>query len=356
MTSQSSVGGMEVDELNKKREREFYDSREDAEEGGLDKEEIPVPTELAPQEPQQQRLTLEDLMGFMKTGLQENKEATDRGVRENRENFSALSKEIASTKREAQEGKLMAAKATTLAQDTKNRLEILEKRVLQLEQNPTPNAPPGLSRNSPPPPQSKRDWDQLGGEDGDTAIVGGFRPFADKEEKQKEWDIARVQLPQELQNQIIDTIVPRSLGSIVIVKIRQQATTTDTRRSMIEWTQSFKKATVQVQGPDETAPRTFYAAPSKPFAMRQRNAQLSNTFEALKLIGGPEGESKLRMDVPSGRILHDRTVIVDRLRGTGEPTHHIQTMQRFFPTVTQELLDDKIEEVRKKRDDDRRSP
>ena len=52
MTSQASGAEMEVDENNKKRplwEREFHDSRGEAEEGnGDDSEDTPVPTELAP--------------------------------------------------------------------------------------------------------------------------------------------------------------------------------------------------------------------------------------------------------------------------------------------------------------------
>ena len=148
--------------------------------------------------------------------------------------------------------------------------------------------------------------------------------------------------------------MPRSLGSIVIVKIRPEATPADTRRAMLKWTQDFKECKIEIQTPEEAHPRIFYAAPSKPFAMRQRNALLTNTMEAIKQIGEREVEEKLRMDIPNGRILYDRTVIVERARISGEPIHHLTTLQRL-PGITQETLNAKIEEVKKKRDEDRRS-
>ena len=328
--SQEGSEKMQVDDNNKKRDREFHDPREE-EEPELYMEGSPVTTEMASVGARAQKLTLEDIMSFMQKGLQENKDSIDKGNRENRENFSSLSKEIASTKREAQEGKLLAAKATTMAKETQDRLETLEKRVTQLETNPGKalSPPPGLQARASYG-EGGRDWDQLGGENGDTAIIGGFRPFADKDEKQTEWDEIRGKMPEELKLQMADEIVPRSLGSIVIVKIRTQGTPADTRRAMLKWTQDFKKEKLEIQTAGETEPRVFYAAPSKPFAMRQRNALLSNTMEALKMMGGPDAQDKLRMDIPSGRILYDRTVLVERARSTGEPMHHTATMKKIL--------------------------
>ena len=172
---------MQVDETNKKRDRKFHDTREEDVEG---EEKIPVPTEMAQEEPPK-KLTLADIMNFMKTGLQESKESIAGGMHQNREKFSSLSRELSATKREAQEGKIMAAKAATIAQETQNKVDQLDKRVLILEKNPQTfvSPPPGLRPQNAQSPEGKRDWDELGGEEGDTAIVGGFRPFADKDEK-----------------------------------------------------------------------------------------------------------------------------------------------------------------------------
>ena len=85
--------------------------------------------------------TLEHLFKFTQTGFQDTKEASARGMRENCDNFAPPSKELAATKREAQEGKIQAEKATTLANKTKTQLETVAKRVTQLEKNPPPIRP-----------------------------------------------------------------------------------------------------------------------------------------------------------------------------------------------------------------------
>ena len=64
-------------------------------------------------------------------------------------------------------------------------MEALEKRVTQLKSG----QPPQQTRITPKarampsaPGESKRDWDYLGGEMGDLAVVEGFRAWADKTE------------------------------------------------------------------------------------------------------------------------------------------------------------------------------
>ena len=278
---------------------------------------------------------------MMKNEFRESKDTFAKGQQENRENFSILTREMAATKREAQESKTLAAKATTIANETRTQLEKLEKRVSSLENQP--QAAPSQQRTTGPPPglsgeDGQRDWDQLGGETGETAIVGGFRDFADKTEKQTEWNHIHDRLPEDMKNKIQETIVPTSLGSIVIIKLRQLATIKETRLNMIAWTKEFKAQEIQFQAEGEGRPRTFYAAPSKPYAMRQRNAKHNQMFDALKLIAGPEREARLRSDLPSGRILFDRKILVEKARGTGEQIRHLDTMQTFFPDITNESL------------------
>ena len=213
---------MIVDEetFRKRREREsemgeFHDpAQEEAQ------EEIPVPTE--PADPplglpsgsgsgSGQALTLQDLMSIM----QQNMNETKRGREENTNNFSKLERDLASTKRDVQDCRTMAAKATTLAQDTKNAMEALEKRVSILEKGEgsssrSKSAGPFL-RNAPNQ-GPKRDWDYLGEDEGDTAILGGFRDLASKAERRKEWDAVRGLLPPDLQAQVADVIIPNSPG------------------------------------------------------------------------------------------------------------------------------------------------
>ena len=111
--------------LGKKRQPEFQD---------VDDQE-PTPTELA--DPQQNRrggadtkreLTLQDLMDAMQTGFGNQNQKMD-----------FMSRDVAKTQRET-EAKELSAKAVTVANDTKDSFEALEKRVALLEKSP-PTAP-----------------------------------------------------------------------------------------------------------------------------------------------------------------------------------------------------------------------
>ena len=265
------------EEARRKRERESEGEFLDPQ-----LEETPVPTELAVPSQQQrgEKLELSDLMALM------HKSMTD-----NTSRFDRLDKETAATKREAHESKVLAAKATTIATETQGKLEALEKRVAQLEKSPSPIAgPPGLHPRNvyTSPTEGQRDWDMLGGELGDTIVVGGFRAWADKSERREEWDKLQPQIPEELQAKVKEVIIPNSPGSIALVKIHPEGSTRETRVAMFAWVKKFKETKAELTFPGESVARTFYATPSKPFQMRQRDAKVSQLLDGLKLVAGPE--------------------------------------------------------------------
>ena len=117
--SQPYAGGgqMDVDEEERrKRVRE--------QEGGGDQlEETPVPTEI-PEGPSQSDppLTLHDIFELMQKGMHRNET-----------NFDRIDKRVSSMQGEIRETRDIAAKATTIANDTRTQLTALERRVAQLE-------------------------------------------------------------------------------------------------------------------------------------------------------------------------------------------------------------------------------
>ena len=121
---------MEVDEVNRKRARNRDDEGQDQVfqdvRQGTEDDETPVPTEQVPPAP----LGMGDLFRL----LQQNMAETQKGREENKAGFHKLEKDIASTKRDLQDTKELAAKATTIANETPNSLAALEKRVQKLEQ------------------------------------------------------------------------------------------------------------------------------------------------------------------------------------------------------------------------------
>ena len=90
-------------------------------------------------------------------------------------NSAAIRGDVTETQRDASDAKKMAAKATTLAEETQQAVKSLEQRMANLESGGSvPKTPPGLTPRRGPraPSPTKRDWDFLGGDEGDTLIVG----------------------------------------------------------------------------------------------------------------------------------------------------------------------------------------
>ena len=69
--------------------------------------------------------------------------------------------------------------------------------------------------------ESRKDFDLLGGEEGDTLVIGGFRNWADKTEREAEWELLKPRLPEELRDSISETIIPNSQCQIIILKIQR---------------------------------------------------------------------------------------------------------------------------------------
>ena len=333
---------MEIEFERRKREREGGENGQDE----RDDRETPVPTELA-DPADDDKLSLGDLFRLMQ-----------RGMTENTGRFDKLDREQAAIKREAKEAREMAAKALTTSTETRSQIEALAKRVSQLEKGGPPTHPPGLEqprrKGNPKAQDEKRDWDYLGGDMGDTVVVGGFREYAQKTEKRNEWEKIQTLLAEDLQGQIQDVVIPNSPGSIVIVKLRQESTPAETRTKMLKWAKDFKEAKLQTTSEGETHPRTFYAAASKPFAMRQRNAKLLQILDRLKLLLGSDRAEALHADLPKGRLFYDRTLLLERHPDTDEPIYREESIRKLLPDYTKDLLEEKIKEAKDKREADRR--
>ena len=328
---------MVVDEENRKRRAE------EGEEGEADEEEIPVPTEKI--DPPQKVLTLEDIMSTL-----------NRGMTQNQNNFDRLDRRVSAMQAEVNETKDIAAKATTIANDTRQQMTALERRVANLEKGGGRGSMGGQTAPQQSPNQSKRDWEHLGGEEGNTLVVGGFRDFAQKEERKEEWAKVRAQIPEKLANQIAEEIVPNAPCSTVLLKLHTLGGPAETRRAMLDWVRDFKALKIQETTEGESQERTFWAGPSKPYEMRQRDAKLTHLFEGIKILAGPEKAAKLHIDRSNGRAFWDRTMLVQRDPTTGTPIPREEAMKRTFPDYTEKALEEKVGEAKAARETARRSP
>ena len=120
--------------------------------------------------------------------------------------------------------------------------------------------------------------------------------------------------------------------------------------------EKFRAVALQYQAPDESAPRTYYAQPSKPFEMRQRNAKTMGLLEGFKRLATPEQAEKLRPDLSNGRIFFERTPLAECAPGRDTPSPRMEAVQRAFPNVTREMIQANTQEAMEAREKARKRP
>ena len=140
----------------------------------------------------------------------------------------------------------------------------------------------------------------------------------------------------------------------MIIKLKQATTVKETREQMLAWAAEFKAARFQMTTEGDSQARTFSAGPSKPWAMRQKNARLTATLEGFKLLAGPEKAEQMHADYRNGRVFHDRTLVVTRDRQTEELQYNDINIAKVIPEYTKEGLETKIAEAKKIREENRR--
>ena len=209
-------------------------------------------------------------------------------MQQNADNFKAVRQDMSHLRRDTAEAKALAANATTIAQDTKVKLTSLEARVTALEKGEGSSSTKGHGKGASyggPRTSASSDWEQLGTTEGNTAIVGGFRSWASREERQEDFEKIRTELPNELAAQISEIIVPAAPGRIVIVKlVPHPLGTKETRVAILSWCKKFKELKQTGLRDAESEPQVYFAMPSKPFEMRQRDTHTTIMMAGLKAL------------------------------------------------------------------------
>ena len=266
-------------------------------------------------------------------------------MRENRESFQSLRRDNEQIKHETKGARRIADKALIATEDTRKAVGALEARVSALEKRPQGDrgGKGGHSEDSPQTPT--RDWDLLGGERGDTIVLSGFRQWASQEERKAEYERLKTVMPESLADKIVDTIVPRSPGSRVMIKIAQKPTVRETRAEMFAWCREFKTCNLVLKMDDESAPRTVTASPSKPFEVRKRDAQLLSVLSGLKLLAAEDQREQFIPDLANGRIFFNRRLLAERKQRDSAPEPNLAVISEVFPGTTSEMLKAKLDEA-----------
>ena len=266
-------------------------------------------------------------------------------IQQNEKHFHKLDKDMSKLQREGSETRKMAARAVTTAEDTRQKVDKLERRLNALEAKAT--APPERlpTHQAITGQQPKSEWQELGGEEGDTIVMGGFRKNSTADERRAELTEVLAQLPEEITSQLVDKIIPATRTEIVLLKIAHSDKGPDeTCRQNLALCTKIKEANLKRRTGDEPE-RTIYAGASKPFHIRQRNAQTFVLYEALKSFFPESSQEHVTLETRTGRIFFHNHPIATRPRNTQTTTPCIAELQKHVPGITSELITAKRQEI-----------
>ena len=271
-------------------------------------------------------------------------------IDQNEKHFKKLDRDMSKLQREGSETRKMAARAVTSAEDTKNRVDRIEKRLTQLETQTRNPAPVPKKDTSPSRPQGRTDWQELGGEDGDTLVLGGFRAHSTADERRTELDDILALFPPDLTDKTATRIIPEPRTNVVLLKVHHSDQgTAETRRNMLAWCKQVRALKLKRQVNDEPA-REIYASPSKPFHMRQRDAKTFSLFQTLKALFQEDQQEHVTFEIGTGRVFYHNYLIANRPRGTSTMQPCLPELQKHIPDLTQQKIDAKQLEVEKERE------
>ena len=270
-------------------------------------------------------------------------------IEQNEKNFRKVDKDMAKLQREGTETRRMAARAVTSAEETKQRVDRLEKRLAQLETQPPKPTNPNTATPANPS-DGRTDWHELGGEEGDTIVLGGFRAHSTAEERKTELETILNLFPTDLTEQIATRIIPEPRTNIVLLKIHHSPKgTAETRRAMLAWCKQVRTMKFRRQTGTEPA-REVYASPSKPFHMRQRDAKTYALFQTLKSMFPEEDQEHVAFEISTGRVFFHNHLIANRPRGTSVMQPCLPELQKHVKDITEEAINAKQLEIEKERE------
>ena len=290
------------------------------------------------QQPPPNKLDLSDLMAFMKETRQEMQEG-----------FRSSKTDISKVWAETKEVKGIATQAAVDAHEAKTAVTSLEERVAKLERDGPPrhqNKPAGRPSESDP----ASEWHLLGGEEGNTVVLGGIKTWVSKQARQDYWEYIETQMSADLWNKVASTTIPAGRGKIILVHLKKDAEgPTETRRKMLGFCRDFKEAKISSRDSEIL----FYAMPSKPFWLRQKEAKNALRLDAIKQMVPESHQAQIEIEISKGRIFCGDTMIGHRPQSTGQIVPKQEALQKLFPAITLPDFEETLKALEAKKEKER---
>ena len=325
---------MEVSTSSEKRKTpEPTDSR-----GEQQHLENPNSQGVGSQERPEAKLDLSDLMAFMKDTRKEMQEG-----------FKSSKADISKVWAETREIKGIASQAAVDAHEAKTAVAKLEERVAKLEKDgPPPQSRTTGGRQADSEPTSE--WHLLGGDEGNTIVLGGIKTWVSKQTRQEYWEYIETQMSADLWAQVASITIPAGRGKIVLLHLKKDPEgVAATRRKMLAFCRDFKTAKITSRDSEIV----FYTMPSKPFWLRQKEAKNALRLEAIKMMVPEHKRSEIEIEIAKGRVFCGDTMIGHRPQETGQIVPKKEALKKLFPATELPDFEKTLKELEAKKEAER---
>ena len=286
----------------------------------------------------QSKLELDDLMAFMKESRKEMQDG-----------FKSSRADISKVWAETREVKGIASQAAVDAHEAKTAVAKLEERVAKLERDgpPThPRATGGKQADNEP----SSEWHLLGGDEGNTIVLGGIKTWVSKQTRQEYWEYIETQMAADLLAQVASITIPAGRGKIVLLHLKKDPDgVAATRRKMLAFCRDFKAAKITSRDSEIL----FYTMPSKPFWLRQKEAKNALRLEAIKLMVPEHKRAEIEIEITKGRIFCGETMIGHRPQETGQIVPKKEALKKLFPDTDLPDFEKTLKELEVKKEAER---
>ena len=276
------------------------------------------------------QIILQDLVGQMKTGFTQ----VDTRMQEIR---TDLNRDLGKVRKEQRETKDIATKALTIADSTQKEVQSLSKRVEVLEKGGA-RASSGQAAGSYKPYPENLGFNSLGGEQGTDMVVGEFDQYASREERKANWNRIKSALPEWMLGEFVKEEAPGLRNRVMIISITPSPEGPEkTRERLVKICQDIRQAQLKYTD-TEGVMRQVYANPTKPLALRQRNAQVTLKADALRKALGEEQGSRIELELGKSRVFLGKEIVAHRPSYDSEVVYLWPTVNKHLPEATPETM------------------
>ena len=190
--------------------------------------------------------------------------------------------------------------------------------------------------------------DVIGGDQGTEAVMGCFPQYATWAQREQGWKIIEGILPNHLSELVEKIATPGMRGPVIIVTLKSDPEGPKRNREVLkDFCAQIREAKLRYKFEDQTF--DVWVAPTKPYEIRQRDAEATLKADAIRVVFGEPRASEIEFEIGKGRAFLGQELLTQRKYFGGPVEYIFPTLQRLLPELTPEMLEEAEAKVKESR-------